>query len=65
MESVRGTWVLQYRSCCDEYYLCSHCNTGRVVIYADRDDYALDDFKFCPHCGIPMFVGESNDTNDT
>lgn len=57
-ENIHGEWILTYRDCGVEYYLCSKCNSGRAVI--DGDFYrSLDEFKKCPICGADM-RGEQN-----
>ncbi|MBO4542410.1 MAG: hypothetical protein J5725_04425 [Bacteroidales bacterium] len=49
-ERPQGEWILQYRSCGDEFYTCSLCKKTTEVAY----NSSITDFSFCPYCGAEM-----------
>lgn len=48
----QGEWILQYRTCGDEFYTCSLCERAIEVDYPQT----LKDFPYC-HCGAKMRGG--------
>lgn len=57
-ERPQGEWILQYRTCGDEFYTCPLCERAIEVDYPQT----LKDFPFC-HCGADM-RGNNNETNN-